>query len=119
MALKKEDHWLAIVGLGGLAFGYWYYKSHSSSTASSDSSSADTSATDTTPNVVIPGYDLAAENTVGPGQVYYQGGNASGTTTPEGTPAQPSRPTVMQPQSAMPVGTVATNGQHLALPMNS
>jgi hypothetical protein len=119
MALKKEDHWVAIVGLGGLAFGYWYWKSHSSTAASADTSTSDTSADTGTQQMMIPSYDLAAENTVGPGQVYYQGGNTSGTTTPSGAPAQSTNPGVLQPVSSKTSGTVATNGQHMALPMNS
>jgi hypothetical protein len=124
MALKKEDQWIAVAGLGAVAFGYWYYKSHQTASASDSTSSADTSSTDSgTPDIYIPSYDLAANNVVGSNQIYY--GNQP--TSVSGTPAQgiyssPVLASNVSPAAAggssMRVTSTATSGQAMTMPVN-
>ena len=123
MALKKEDQWIAVAGLGAVAFGYWYYKSHQTASASDSTSSADTSGDTTEPDIYIPSYDLAANNVVGSNQIYY--GNQP--TSVSGTPAQgiyssPVLASNVSPAatggSSMRVTSTATSGQAMTMPVN-
>lgn len=123
MALKKEDQWIAVAGLGALGFGYWYYKSHQTAVAS-DSSTDNTSDTSSTPDIYIPSYDLAGNNVVGPSQIYSGGGVKTGApgvgsySTPTAPAVSTTSPQAATSNSTMRTSTVATSGQAMTMPVN-
>jgi hypothetical protein len=121
VALNRET--LAIVGLGGAGFAYWYWKRNQNAT------SAPASTSDTVDNgatggdgIYIPSYDLAANNVAGASQIYGQG--TSGLTGPGVSPSVPIAPASgvagpIKPVSSGGMRTTTTNGQAMALPVQS
>jgi len=124
MALEGRRETLGIIAIGAAAFGYWYWKQHSSSAATSNAAEPDAGDTSAAggSNIYVPGFDMAADNVVGPSQIYYPGGPVSGLTGPSapvsaaGTAA--SNPAVSSSVSNG-VRMSPTSGQAMPLPAHS
>lgn len=83
MALKPEDHWMAIAALGGIAFGYWYWTHKNSTTNASDSTASTATAESPSASPLIAGMSGQANNVTTPSMVYQNAG--VGYTAPDGS----------------------------------
>ena len=70
MALNEKDHWVAILGLMGVAAGYWYWQRKNSSPTSINDATAETPAEDIANSVpLVQGFQGLSSNITTPTQV--------------------------------------------------
>lgn len=85
MALNEKDHWVAILGLAGVAAGYWYWSNRNQSTSDGNLTAANQTADQPGGNTLIPGMDQTSVNVTTPTMVYNPGSSIN---TPIGIPIQ-------------------------------
>lgn len=100
MAVKKEDYWVIVAGMGAIGAAYWYWtkRNTASGTATNASQDATTATADQGAMTYYPSMEGASQNIVTASQIYSQAG--SGYVQPAGQ-------------------TVLSQGQTYALPMNA
>ena len=76
MALDKEDHWIAILGLAGVAAGYWYWHTKSKNSTVSNGTADNTTADIPAASPLIQSFDGQSSNVTTPAQVFQNSGSA-------------------------------------------